>query len=209
MWRMYWFHTDETNLDPSQGTFFIYGGLVMTPDQMAEVHNAVRDIRATYQYEPGDEFKFHTNSRPSQITIDASRGSKAAILSRAADIGIDMIVYVVHHGIAANQAVDKRMEWALNAVITKFDMGYLSAKDEVGVVCVDRLDAKFGYDYLRQRFQQPVELPDGRMPVLNRVLHYSMSCDGASNISSVVDIALGGFRFCANAAMDKGNQDRQ
>jgi hypothetical protein len=152
MWRVYWFHTDETNLDRSQGTFFIYGGLVMTPEQMAEVHHAVRDLRAAYKYEPGDDFKFHTKSRPSQITIDTWTESKAAILSGTADIGIDMIVYVVHHGIAANQPVEKRMKYALNATVTKFDMGYLAAKNEVGVVCVDRLDAKFGYDYCGNAF---------------------------------------------------------
>ena len=58
MWRVYWFHTDETNLDRSQGTFFIYGGLVMTPEQMTEVHHAVRDLRAAYKYEPGDDSNF-------------------------------------------------------------------------------------------------------------------------------------------------------
>jgi hypothetical protein len=128
MWRAYWFHTDETNLDRSQGTFFIYGGFVMTPEQMAEVHHAVRDLRAAYKYEPGDDFKFHTKSRPSQITIDTWTESKAAILSGTADIGIDMIVYVVHHGIAANQPVEKRMKYALNATVTKFDMGYLAPR---------------------------------------------------------------------------------
>jgi hypothetical protein len=83
-------------------------------------------------------------------------------------------------------------------------MRYLAEKASFGVACVDRLDPKFGYSYLRRRFQEPLDLPDGRTPRLERIIHLSMSCDGASHASSLVDIALGGFRYCVNTALGKG-----
>lgn len=61
--------------------------------------------------------------------------------------------------------------------------------------CIDRLPEKFGYPYLRKKFQDGVELPGQSQRKLNRVVHYSMSCDQASHISSVVDICLGGIRY--------------
>ena len=35
--------------------------------------------------------------------------------------------------------------------------------------------------------------------------YYAMSCDGASHISSLVDIVLGSFRYSANTAMGSGS----
>jgi hypothetical protein len=204
---MYWFVTDETNLEPSQGTFFIYGGLVMTPEQMNEAHNVVDQIRTKYGYKGSDSFKFQTSSRPQHLSVETWTASKAEAIEAAARLGIDLIVYIVHHGIAAKQAADKRMEYALNSVLMHFDGKYLAEKQDVGVVCVDRLDPKFGYGYLRSIFQEPLELASGFSPRLSRIIHYSMSCDGASHMSSLVDIVLGGFRFCANAAMGKGSDE--
>lgn len=40
---------------------------------------------------------------------------------------------------------------------------------------------------------------------MERVIHYSMSCDGASHVSSLVDLAIGGMRYCINSATGKGS----
>jgi hypothetical protein len=193
--QMYWFFTDETNLEPNQGTFFMYGGLIMTPEQIRLVDESLERIRAEYGYGATDSFKFQTSSRPRHITQDKWTASKLAALEEAARIGVEMIVYIVHHKIAAEP--DKRIEYALNSVLDHFDSHYLGEKNDVGAVCVDRLDPKFGYKYLRQRFQAPQDV--------RRIIHYSMSCDGASHVSSLVDIALGSFRYSANTAMGSGS----
>lgn len=140
--------------------------------------------------------------------MDVTRwtNAKGAVLDIAHALGLELIIYVVHHGIAAGVIPAQQQEYALNSVISHFNFAYLTEKNDFGAVCVDRLDEKFGYNYLRNRFQKPLDLPDGRTPALERIIHYSMSCDGASHISSVVDIALGSMRYCINTAMGTGNE---
>jgi hypothetical protein len=113
---MHWFVTDETNVERNQGDFFIYGGLVLTDDQMVGLHEAVRDIRARYGYAPGDTFKFAANTRPSQVSIEEARQAKQDALLAAEGLGVRLIVYVVLHAIAgSDQRV--RMQFAINTVM--------------------------------------------------------------------------------------------
>lgn len=202
---MHWFFADETNVEPGQGTFFIYGGLIATPRQIVEIHDSVAQVREKYGFDHSDQFKFQTASRPSGMRVENWTSAKREALERAQKIGIKMIVYVVHHGIAKGSGgKEATAEYALNTLVAHFDMKYLAQEDAYGALCIDRLDEKFGYRYMRERFQQPLSLPDGRSPRLERVIHYSMSCDGASHMSSLEDLAIGGFRCCANAAMGSG-----
>lgn len=202
---MYWFFTDETNREPQQGGFFIYGGLVLMPEQVVELHTAVSQIRNDFGYQDTDPLKFATKSRPGHMTQEAWTISKRTLLEVAVDIGVDMIVYVVHHRIAAGKSPDDRLGYALNAVLRHFNSKYLAGASDYGAVCVDRLDPTF-FRYLESRFQRPLEFASsGYAPRLDRIVHYSMSSDGASHITSVVDIALGAFRYCANAAMGQGS----
>lgn len=198
-----WLFLDETNNSPSEGKFFICGGLAMEGEQMRQIHDMMEGVRTEYGFARADQFKFQTASRPKSMEVQKWTEAKRTALERAADIGVDLFFYAIHHGIAAGQA-SKTAEYGLNAVIAKFDMSYLAEHGDVGVVCIDRVDPKFGFGYLRDRFQQPLTLPDGRSPRLKRVIHYSMSCDGASHISSLVDLAIGGMRYCVNAATGKG-----
>ncbi|ACV77913.1 hypothetical protein [Nakamurella multipartita] len=195
---MYWFHVDETNTDPKQGTFLIHGGLVMSAAQMQQVHAIVGGVRSNYGFGPSDSFKFQTASRPQHIPIPAWNAAKNVVLQAAASLGIEMLVLVTHHDIASGINSKRKMEYAMNRVLMHYDRSYLNSKSSVGAVCFDRIEGKDGYPYLKRRFQEPLELPSGFKPPLERVIHYSMSCDGASHISSLVDIALGAFRFCAN-----------
>src|SRR5690606_4278650 len=98
-------------------------------------------------------------------------------------------------------------EWALNSVLHHFDRKFLAHHHDVGAVCIDRDKPKSDYDYLKRKFQSGVELP-GRPPVrLKRILHYSVTCDGASHISSLTDIALGSMRYCINTTTGTGDQE--
>lgn len=201
---MYLLQADETNVDASQGDFFIYGGVALPVARLRDVHDAVQEIRQKYGFAKEDQFKFNTHTRPLEMSIADWTAAKAEVLERAANLDVDLIVYVVHHGIAVGVDPHLRMSYALNALIAHYDMRYLAEKSARGVVSIDRLDESFGYNYLRSRFQSPLELPDGRSPSLDRVLHYSMTCDGASHLSSVVDIAIGAVRYCVNSAGGKG-----
>jgi hypothetical protein len=204
---MYWLFTDETNLTKKDGDFFIYGGLVMTADQMQALNAEVVGIRQKYGHTDGDQFKFQTASRPKQVSIADFAAAKAEALASLEKHGALVIMYVVLHELARNQTVETMTEWALNSLIAHFDMRFLSERGDVGAVCIDRLDPKFGYGYMKDKFANGVSLPDGRTPKLNRVIHYSMSCDGASHISSLTDIALGSMRYAVNYATGQGKEE--
>ncbi|UPW03090.1 hypothetical protein M1C57_15575 [Rhodococcus pyridinivorans] len=203
---MYWLHTDETNLEPNQGTFFIYGGLIATPDQMVGAHTLVQQVRAKYGFTQGDSFKFQTASRPNRISIDDWSAAKAEAIEGAYKLGIKMMAYVVHHQIARNKTKDEKIEFALNALLAHFDLRFLAAKDAYGAVCLDRLPEKFSYPYLEDMFRNGVNV-EGRQVALNRVMHYSVTSEGASHINTLVDLTLGGLRYCANACFGNGKPE--
>ncbi|MBQ0883212.1 hypothetical protein [Streptomyces sp. RT42] len=205
---MYWLFADETNVTPDQGKFFIYGGLIATPDQIVDCHNAMNQIRARFSFVDTDPFKFHTRSRPKQISLQDWNQAKSEALKAGHAAGVQMLAYVVHHGIAKGAEGSAKVEFALNTLISHFDLRYLGQHGNAyGAVCIDRIDEDFGYRHLRDRFQQPLSLPDGRKVALERVVHYSMTCDGASHMSSLVDLAVGGFRYCVNTAMGAGKDE--
>jgi hypothetical protein len=203
---MYTLFLDETNLDPNEGRFFIYGGLILTPEQIVSAHSAVAAIRTKYGFLPGDSFKFQTAARPKQVSIEDSRAAKREAIEAARDLGVELIIYVVLHKIAANQTTTTNIEWALNSMLAHFDMRFLAEHGANGAVCLDRLPDQFAYSYLASKFRHGVELPDGRQVNLRRIVHYSVSSDGASHISSLTDIALGGMRYCINATAGIGKE---
>ena len=204
---MYWLFTDETNVTDKDGAFFIYGGLIMTADQMQALNAEVVTIREKYGYLGGDQFKFQTASRPKQVSptdFAAAKGEALALLEKH---GALVVMYVVLHELARNKSVQTMTEWALNSLIAHFDLRFLSERGAVGAVCIDRLDPKFGYGYMKDKFASGVTLPDGRTEKLDRVIHYSMSCDGASHMSSLTDIAPGSMRYAVNFATGQGKED--
>jgi hypothetical protein len=204
---MYWLVTDETNVEPGQGRFFIYGGLIMTPEQMLKAHEAIQDIRMKYGFSDTDDFKFETRSRPQSMTVEKWTRAKGEAIAAAEKLGATLVIYVVLHDIARNKPKTQITEWALNSVVAHFDMRFLTEKMSYGMVCIDRVDEKFGYRYLSSKFQEGIELPDGRTAKLARIIHYSISCNGASHISSLVDIVLGGMRYSVNTAGGVGKEE--
>lgn len=203
---MYWLFTDETNVTEKEGDFFIYGGLMMTSDQMVALNQEVIAIRKKYGYKDADRFKFQTASRPEQVTPEQFAQAKAEALTALEKHGARVVMYVVLHDIAKNKSVQQMTEWALNALLAHFDLRFLAEADDMGAVCIDRLDPKFGYKYMSDMFANGIEV-DGRSEKLRRIVHYSMSCDGASHMSSLTDIALGSMRYAVNYAGGKGKEE--
>lgn len=207
---MYWLITDETNIDPNQGDFFIYGGLIMTPRQMRKAHLAISDIRTKYEFKDTDKFKFNTQSRPRHIPQQQWVAAKQEAIEAALDLEIIMIAYVVLHQIAQSQNSETNLKWALNSVLAHFDLRFLYDVGSMGAVCIDRVEGHSAYGHLKKMFQEGVEISqDGktRKKKLERIIHYSMSTDGASHHSSLVDIALGGLRYCINSAGGTGRAE--
>ena len=200
---MHHFVTDETNKNPVSGQFFIYGGLVVTEDQLVAVHKAVATIRTKYGYRAGDSFKFNTKSKPDHITPAVSRAAKQELVEQLHAIGVRMIVYVILHDIAAKKTASEVMNYALNTVAARYHR-MLQIEDAMGTMTIDRSDDQHGH--LTNLFQYGITIGEWSMPLDDRITSFSMTADNSTHLSSAVDIALGAFRYCVNAAGGDGSE---
>jgi hypothetical protein len=195
---VYTFITDETNVQASKdGDFFIYGGLIFSADQMTRVTSDIELIRAKRGFEPGDKLKFDTNSRPKEMPPATYTAAKNDVVRSCLDAGVKFIAYMILHKI-----VDKRFkgEFALNSVLVAFGNKFLVEKRDYGIVVMDRLpESTQAYDMLKRKFQEGLRIAStGGTIAVPRVLLYATTCDGASHLSSAVDIVLGSLRWVVN-----------
>lgn len=200
---MYTFITDETNKNPVAGQFFIYGGLIASDAQLVDVHNAVAKIRTKYGYLQGDSFKFNTRSQPAQVSIEASRAAKQELVEQLRSIEVRMIVYVILHDIAMKKAESEVMNYALNTVASSYHR-LLVSEAAYGTMIMDRADDQHGH--LERLFQHGIEIDGWSMRLDDRILSFGMTSDNSTHLSSAVDVALGAFRYCVNAAGGSGNE---
>lgn len=200
---MHWFVVDETNKNSTPGEFFIIGGLVLTEPQIEEVHDAVEDIRQRHGYRPGDKLKFQSSSRPDHVPIASARDAKKDVITALNRLQVRMITYVLLHDIGKNMNEQARMEWGLNTVALAYHK-LLRSEQSWGCMMIDRDDQQHGH--LVTLFQQGAGNP--LISLNDRIKFYGMTSDNASHLSSAVDIALGGFRFCVNAAVRDANSDK-
>lgn len=194
---MHWFIVDETNRDYALNHFFIVGGLVFRPDQIEPVDAAVRTIRKKYGYEPGDSFKFDTNTRPAQVSIEDSTAAKGELIEALRDLGIRMIVYVILHDLCKDQGYDTKMNYALNTLAYAY-WDLLRTESATGVMLMDRDNDR--YSHLESLFQHGLSFSGRQKRIDDRIKLFGMTNDNASHLSSAADITLGAFRYCVNTA---------
>ncbi len=206
--ELYWFHIDETNATGKEADFLIVGGLILNGKQIMDADLAIDVIRKHFGYEPTDQFKFNTKSRPPQVTPENFRKAKETAISLLEPLGIRMVVYVVLHEIAKNKDAEEMMAMAYNSLFDHFDSKFLESMNTKGVVCIDRGKDQFVFKYLQEKHQGGIRYVDGYERHLDRIMHYSVTTDGASHISSLVDIALGAFRYCVNLSNSPDKEQR-
>jgi hypothetical protein len=196
---MYTLITDETNTQESEdGDFFIYGGLIFSPDQMKQVTDDIESIRTKYGSEPPDKLKFDTRSRPKHVSRKDYTCAKNDVIEACLKAEVQFIAYMVLHKVAKDERA--KGEWALNSVLVAFSKKFLLRKKDYGIVVIDRLPGNDrAYDMLKRKFQQGLRMQStGNAVKLERVLLYATTCDGASHLSSAVDIVLGSLRWVVN-----------
>lgn len=89
-----------------------------------------------------------------------------------------------------------------NDVLEVFNDKFLPEVNSEGIAVMDRLPNQAGYPLLQSKFQQAGY--DGARK-FDRVVLFASTCDGASHVSSAVDIVLGAFRWVVNSK-DKEEQ---
>lgn len=204
--KVHWLHLDETNATIGDGPFFIFGGLIMTPDQAVAIHGDVEEIRQRFNFQPNDSFKFQTASRPAQVSVEDFGHAKRDAIEILIKREVPMVVYVVLHKIAVG-GVEENTQMALNVLLAHFNFRYLMPIDGLGMVTVDRLPGNSAFEHMQERFSEGISLPGGRQERLSSIMHVSFSADRMSHLASLVDITLGSFRYCVNAAFGQGKAE--
>lgn len=190
--------TDETNLSPSgQARYFIYGGLLLSADALGPLHDRITEIRRAADLRPSDKLKFATRERPDHVDPDVYTAAKQEVITACHDLGVRFMAYLVHHNIATG-GQDELVRFAVNTIVSKFNFDFLPDVRDTGIVIFDRLPMKADFDFMREKFTFGITMPNGVARPLSRVHAYTTSCDGASHLSSAVDIVLGAFRYCVN-----------
>ncbi len=195
---MYILATDETNLHPSESAkFFVYGGLFLPLASLPALSSRIAAVRREAGYQPDDEFKFDTRTRPAAVSIASATQAKRETVRACIDAGAKFIACVVHHAIRKNRPEGEGVGWAANHVIGRFNK-FLSENGAYGICLVDRLPIEGDYRYLTDKFVRGLDLDGGGYVPLDRICAFGSTCIGASHLSSAVDIVLGSFRYCIN-----------
>jgi hypothetical protein len=195
---MHFLFTDETNLPSDPGAkFFAYGGLIIPPGKLSELHAGVAEIRRAAGYRLEDDLKFQTSARPPHVTVEQCTRAKNDVVELCTRLACRFIAYVVLHAIAKNRTTDELVSWGASHVIGKFNY-FLGTLPADGVVVLDRLPGASEYSLLTDRFTKGLTFPDGQQVTLDRIKLFASTCSNASHASSAMDIVLGSFRYCIN-----------
>ena len=194
---MYLILTDETNTTTDHSTFFLIGGIAVPAAAAGELHLAVEDIRRRYGYELGDSFKYSRADKPAQIDNEAFNSAKSDAFDLFDKYRIKIFLYACHHLIADNRTAEEKFQWGNNALLW-LAQKFLHENNEYAWVVQDRHPVGNEYDYYKTRFRDSARQATGVTHKLRNIVGFGSTCDGASHLASLSDIALGSYRFCIN-----------
>lgn len=131
------------------------------------------------------------------MDAEVHKSAKNAVIEACHTAGVKLIVYMIHHSILQPEW---KAEYALNSVLVAFNGIFLRDQDDYGIVVIDRQPDQAGsYGMLKRKFLEGLSVGDSGFPgTLDRTVMFASICDGASHVSSAVDIVLGGFRWVVN-----------
>jgi hypothetical protein len=202
---MQYLYGDESNLEPVDGTFFIYSGVVISSDAALSLHSEVQTIRTRYGYTASDPLKFNAAERPSYVSADAHRLAKQSVITSAVAHGCVLNTTFTLHNVAANSTTART--YAINSLAWGFQ-SYLQDINDQGMVFIDTYDDGTLTNVLREKFQRGFTGPLYEDTPLERVVNWSQSSNGTSHFSSVADIVVGTLRYAANNRNDPSPRTR-
>jgi len=175
--------------------FFIYGGLVLTDEQVIAIHSFMSELRRDLGLRPDQSVKFSSHARPEHVRFEDWTAAKRAILQELLRLEVRFMAYAVHHSIAAGQSVQRRNEFALNTILWGFHKLLEEVQDH-GMVTVDEPDLE-GRIVIGNLLNRGLEI-DGREVRLPRIVSYGRSHVDWTHCLSACDVLLGSFRYCVN-----------
>lgn len=200
---MHLLYADETNLDPAEGDFFVYGGLVVPGDKAKDLSDSVEKWRMKFNLPNSEKLKF--KPPPKGLSHGKHIELKQGLLQEAVNHGCILLSSVTLHQIARSPDIARR--YAINSIAFHFDQ-VLHREKSHGLVLIDRFSDSQIDAQLRDRFALGVvNMPYSSAIRLNRILGFHYSSIGQSHFPSLIDIALGSLRFAVNA-FTKNDQSR-
>lgn len=192
---MYLLYSDETNLEPADNVFFIYGGLVISPDRSKQLSDDIQEIRDNKSI-PND-FQLKFNPGPEHLSHEEFIELKQNVIQKAVENGCVLLVSMIHHGIATSPEDARRNE--INRIAYHFHC-LLNRYDSPGLMLIDRFSDSQIDAHLRDKFSYGIrDLPYSDVMRLHRILGYHYSAIGQSHFGSIVDIVICSLRFAVNA----------
>jgi len=193
---MYLFITDETNVEPTErGKFFIFGGIIFDIEKLPRIDEEVVKIRNEAKFKENDLFKFGSRSRPHYVTKTDFNEAKNRILDISVKNKVNFMAYLIHHNIVD---ISIKIESAINHLTSGFNR-FLEENNSVGICVYDRMpEINSQFNLLKDNFSSGLNIRGEKRISLGKIKLHSISCAGASNIYSVVDVVLGAFRYCIN-----------
>jgi hypothetical protein len=188
-------YSDESNLEPRENTFFIYGGIIIDAERAKDLSDSIQAIREEKRISSDFVLKF--KPAPENLSHAEFNECKQLIIQKAIENGCLFLVSLIHHGVATNPDEARRKE--INRIAYHFNC-ILVRRNSHGLMLIDRFDDSQIDAQLRERFSVGLHgLPYSDPYKLERILGYHYSAKGQSNFGTVADIVLCSFRFAVNA----------
>ncbi len=168
----------------------------MPAEAAPQLHVAVENIRNKYGYRPEDSFKYARSDKPVHIDNNTFNNAKSEALDLFGVCGVTIVLYACHHLIAENRSPEEKFQWGCNALLWVVQ-GFLEECGEHALVMQDRHPVGNEFAYYKERFRQSNRFTLDKHKLRN-IVGFGSTCDGASHLSSLCDIALGSYRFCLN-----------
>jgi len=192
---MYLMYSDESNLEPQDNTFFIYGGISTSAEKAKELSNGIQRIRDEFSIPPDFVLKF--KPEPDNISHSDFNECKQQVIQKTVENECLLLVSLIHHNVALGPEEARRNE--INRVAYHFNC-LLNRRDSYGLMLIDRFDDSQIDAQLREKFSTGLRGLPYRDPYkLDRILGFHYSAKGQSHFGSVVDIVICSFRFAVNA----------
>lgn len=192
---MYLLYCDETNLDPGENNFFVYGGIIIHGDTAKNLHDEIEGIRKKSNF-PND-FQLKFNPKPPNLSHQQFIQIKQQVVEAAINNRCFFIASIILHRIAKSVGEARRNE--INRVIFNFN-SFLNRQNGCGLCLIDRFSDVQIDAHLREKFSIGLRgLPYAGDMRLERVMGFHYSAIGQSHFGSVIDIVLGTFRYSINA----------
>lgn len=226
---MYILFGDETNIDVKTPNFFIYGGIFFKLDQISQINAEIEILRKKYKLDTYGELKWNRNKNCILNSEDYSK-LKLKVIEIGKKYNVKFLVHIIYtetarklYGKLKNKLPDDPFyqdknddkhenflitTFAVDAILKKYNH-YLKKHKGKGICVLDHRSEDYKKYFCTKYRKGLYDSPSESWQKLNNIELFCESYSNASNVNSLVDIILGGFRFIVNSRTNPINNITQ